>query len=66
MQEECSFQHFSVHYEFGHFVCESELFNKVMTHNLFQNTNFENGVNTIQMGIMHVGTVEHFANIFTV
>ena len=31
-----------------------ELFQKVMTHNLCQNANFENGGITIQIGILHV------------
>ena len=36
------------------FACEMGLFQKVVTHNLCQNTNFENGGTTIQVSILHV------------
>ena len=35
-------------------MCERGLFQKVMTHKLCQNANFENGGTTIQIGTMHV------------
>ena len=34
--------------------CEIGLFQKVMTHKLCQNANFENGGTTIQVSILHV------------
>ena len=36
------------------FACERGLFQKVMTHKLCQNANFENGGTTIQNSILHV------------
>ena len=36
------------------FACESGLFQKDTTHKWSQNAKFENGGNTIQMGILHV------------
>ena len=59
MQEECSFQRFSVEYEFD-FWNENVLHMKVsylkknMTHKLCQNANFENGGTTMQMGNLNV------------
>ena len=48
---ECSFQHLSVQYVFGFdmktFACKMGSFQKVMTHKLCQNANFENGGTTI-------------------
>ena len=35
-------------------MCEKGLFQKVVTHKLCQNANFENGGTTIQIGIPHV------------
>ena len=35
-------------------MCERGLFQKVITHKLCQNANFENGGTTIQIGILHV------------
>ena len=35
-------------------MCERGLFRKVITHKMCQNTNFENGGTTIQIGILHV------------
>ena len=40
------------------------LFQKVTTHKLCQNANFENGGATFQVSILHE-TVEHFVNFFT-
>ena len=36
------------------FACEMGLFQKVITHKLCQNANFENGGTTIQVSILHV------------
>ena len=36
------------------FACEKGLFQKVVTHKLCQNANFENWGNTFQTGILHV------------
>ena len=41
----------SLAFEMKHFACERGLFQKVMTRNLGQNANFENGGITIQIGI---------------
>ena len=52
----CSFQHFSVPYEFEMktYCVLKGVFQKVMTHKLSQNANFEVGGTTIQIGILHV------------
>ena len=54
----CSFQHFvfnmSLAFEMNSFECERGLFQKLMTHKLCQNVNFENGGTTIQICILHV------------
>ena len=69
MQMECSFQLFSVQYEFG-FWNENVLrvkggyLKKITTHKLWQNAIFENGGTTIQIGILHV--LLNIVNIFTV
>ena len=44
----------SLTFEMKTFVCERWLFQKVRTHKLCQNANFENGGTTIQIGILHV------------
>ena len=36
------------------FACEKGLFQKAVTHLLYQNANFENGGTTIQIGVLHV------------
>ena len=41
-------------FEIKRFACEMKLFEKVMTHKLCQNANFENGCTTIQVSILHV------------
>ena len=43
------------------FACEIGLFQKVVTHKLCQNANFENGGTTIQIGTLHV-----LCNIFSI
>ena len=44
----------SLAFEMKMFCCERWSFQKVTTHKLCQIENFENGVTTIQMGILHV------------
>ena len=44
----------SLAFEMKTFAYERGLFHKVMTHELCQNVNFENGGTTIQIGILHV------------
>ena len=44
----------SLTFEMKRFACERGLFQKVMTHKLNQNANFEKGGITIQIGILHV------------
>ena len=41
-------------FEMKTFACEMGLFQKVMTHKLCQNANFENGGTSIQVNILHV------------
>ena len=58
MQMECSFQHLSVQIflalEMKLFACKMGLFQKVTTHKLCQNANFENRGTTIQVCILQV------------
>ena len=51
MQEECSFQHLKVQYEFG-FRNETVLGVKVMSYKLLQNANFKNGGTSIQIALL--------------
>ena len=44
----------SLAFEMKTFGCERWLFQKVTTHKLCQNANFENGGTAIQIGILHV------------
>ena len=44
----------SLTFEMKTFACERWLCQKVTTHKLCQNVNFENGDTTIQIGILHV------------
>ena len=44
----------SLTFEIKSFACERGLFQKVMTHKLCQNANFENWGTTIQIGILHI------------
>ena len=44
----------SLPFEMKTFSCEMGLFQKVITHKLCQNANFENGGITVQIGILHV------------